>query len=64
MPVIADTAYPRLPVEPGPAELEAFTPEMAEIAFARERTRQPGPRLAFLVLLKTFQHLGSVARLR
>jgi TnpA family transposase len=63
MPVIADTAYPRLPVEPGPAELEAFTPEMAEIAFARERTRQPGPRLAFLVLLKTFQHLGYVARL-
>ena len=34
VPVIADTAYPRLPAEPGPAELEAFTPEAAELAFA------------------------------
>ena len=63
MPVIADTAYPRLPGNPGPAELEAFTPEPAELAFARQRTRQPGPRLALLVLLKTFQHLGRITRL-
>jgi hypothetical protein len=35
MPVIADTAYPRLPAEPEPAELEALTPEAAEIAFAQ-----------------------------
>jgi hypothetical protein len=63
VPVIADTAYPRLPAEPDPAELEAFTPDPAEIAFARQRTRQPGPRLALLVLLKTFQRLGYVARL-
>ena len=63
MPVIADTAYPRLPTEPTPAELEAFTPEPAELAFARQRTRQPGPRLALLVLLKTFQHLGRIVRL-
>lgn len=63
MPVIADTAYPRLPADPGPAELEAFTPEPAELAFARQRTRQPGPRLALLVLLKTFQHLGRIIRL-
>jgi TnpA family transposase len=63
MPVIADTAYPRLSAEPGPAELEAFTPEPAELAFARQKTRQPGPRLALLVLLKTFQHLGRVVRL-
>jgi len=63
MPVIADTAYPRLPAEPGPAELDAFTPEPAELAFARQKTRQPGPRLALLVLLKTFQHLGRVVRL-
>src|SRR4051812_4043030 len=48
MPVIAETAYPRLPAEPEPAELEAFTPEPAEIAFARQKTRQPGPRLALL----------------
>jgi len=63
MPVIADTAYPRLPAEPGPAELDAFTPEPAELAFARQKTRQPGPRLALLVLLKTFQHLGRIVRL-
>jgi TnpA family transposase len=63
MPVIADTAYPHLPAAPGPAELEAFTPEPAERAFARQKTRQPGPRLALLVLLKTFQHLGRVVRL-
>ena len=63
MPIIADTAYPRLPTAPGLAELEAFTPEAAEIAFARQRTRQPGPRLALLVLLKTFQRLGYFARL-
>jgi TnpA family transposase len=63
VPVIADTAYPRLPTEPGPAELEAFTPEPAELTFARRKTRHGGPRLALLVLLKTFQHLGRVVRL-
>lgn len=63
MPVIADTAYPRLPADPSPADLEAFIPEAAEIAFARQRTRQPAPRLALLVLLKTFQHLGYFVRL-
>jgi len=63
VPVIADTAYPRLPAEPGTAELEAFTPEGAELAFARARTRQPGPRLALLVLLKAFQRLGYAIRL-
>ena len=63
MPAIADTAYPRLPAEPGPAELEAFTPEAAELAFARQRTRRPGPRLVLLVLLKGFQRLGYVVRI-
>ena len=63
MPVIADTAYPRLPAELSLAETEAFTPEPPELAFARQRTRQPGPRLALLVLLKTFQHLGRIVRL-
>jgi hypothetical protein len=41
MPVIADTAYPRLPVEPGPAELEAFTPELGELAFAARQQSWP-----------------------
>ncbi len=63
MPVIADTAYPRLPAQPGMAELEAFTPDAAEFAFVRARTRQPGPRLALLVLLKAFQCLGYAVRL-
>jgi len=64
VPVISDTAYPRLPAtEPGPGELERFTPEAAELAFARQRTRQPGPRLALLVLLKVFQRLGYAVRL-
>ena len=63
MPVIADTAYPRLSAEPGTSELEAFTLEATELAFARARTRQPGPRLAMLVLLKAFQHLGYAVRL-
>jgi TnpA family transposase len=63
VPVIADTAYPRLPAELGPTELEAFTPEAAELAFARQRTRRPGPRLALLVLLKGFQRLGYVVRI-
>ena len=63
MPVIADAAYPRLPANPKPTELDAFTPEAAEITFARQRTRQTGPRLVLLVLLKTFQRLGYVTHL-
>ena len=63
MPVIGDTVYPRLPSEPEPTELEAFTPEPAELAFARQKTRHPGPRLVLLVLLKTFQYLGRIIRL-
>lgn len=39
VPVISDIAYPRLPCEPGTAELEAFTPRAAELAFVRQRTR-------------------------
>jgi len=63
VPVIADTAYPHLSAELIGSELEAFTPEAAELAFARARTRQPGPRLALLVLLKAFQRLGYAVRL-
>jgi TnpA family transposase len=63
VPVIADTAYPRLPGEPDAGELEAFTPDAAELAFVRRRTRRPGPRLALLVLLKAFQRLGYLVRL-
>ena len=58
MPLVSDTAYPRLEPAPSPAEVVRFTPTLAEIAFVHRRTRQPGPRLALLVLLKTFQRLG------
>jgi hypothetical protein len=63
VPVITDTTYPRLPADPGAAELDAFTPDAAELAFVRQRTRHSGPRLALLVLLKTFQRLGYFVRL-
>ena len=63
VPVMSDTAYPGLPSEPGAAELGAFTPEEAELTLARQRTRQPGPRLALLVLVKAFQRLGYTVRL-
>src|SRR4051794_5616082 len=58
VPLVSDTAYPRLEPAPSPAEVVRFTPTLAEIAFIHRRTRQPGPRLALLVLLKTFQRLG------
>jgi hypothetical protein len=59
MPIITDTAYPRLTTSPSATELEeAFSPSPTELAFAVRRTRRPAPRLALLVLLKTFQRLG------
>lgn len=58
MPLIQDTAYPRLAASPGMAELAGFTPTAAEMVFVVGRTRRAGPRLALLVLLKTYQHLG------
>ena len=63
MPVIADTAYPRLTSSPGEGELDALTPGEHEIAFALRHTRQPGPRLALLIYLKTFQRLGYFVRI-
>ena len=63
MPTLADTAYPRLRASPDEAELaDAFTPSPNEFAFATRRTRRPGPRLALLVMLKTFQRLGHFAQ--
>ena len=56
---VSDTAYPRLKAHPTDAELEElFTPTLAEMAFALKQTRRPTPRVALLVLLKTFQRLG------
>ncbi|ALG74229.1 hypothetical protein VY88_17950 [Azospirillum thiophilum] len=58
MPLVSDTAYPRLELNPPAMEVARFTPMPAEIAFVRRRARQDGARLALLVLLKSFQRLG------
>ena len=59
----SDTAYPRLKAHPNGAELETlFTPTLAEMAFALKQTRRAGPRVALLVLLRTFQRLGYFPR--
>ena len=58
MPLVSDTAYPRLEPNPSATEVARFTPTPAEIAFVRRRARQDGARLALLVLLKSFQRLG------
>ena len=63
MPLVSDTAYPCLDINPTAMEVARFTPTPAEIAFVHRRTRQAGPRLALLVLLKTFQRLGYVVPL-
>jgi hypothetical protein len=42
MPSVSDTAYPRLKINPSAKELnELYTPTVYELAFARERARQP-----------------------
>jgi len=60
----SDTAYPILKESPTGRELqELFTPNLAELGFALENTRQPVPRLGLLLLLKSFQKLGYFVRL-
>jgi Domain of unknown function (DUF4158) len=59
MPYVTDTAYPRLKAHPTAKELdEIYTPNLFEMVFAEERTRQPAPHVGLLLLLKTFQRLG------
>jgi hypothetical protein len=42
MPSVSDTAYPRFKINPSAKELnELYTPTVYELAFARERARQP-----------------------
>jgi len=60
----SDTAYPLLKESPTGRELqELFTPNLFELGFAGENTRQPIPRLGLLLLLKSFQKLGYFVRL-
>ncbi len=62
MPSVSDTAYPRFKINPSAKELnELYTPTVYELAFARERARQPLQRAGLLLLLKTFQRLGYFA---
>ena len=60
----SDTAYPLLKESPTGRELqELFTPNLFELGFAGENTRQPIPRLGLLLLLKSFQKLGYFVRI-
>jgi hypothetical protein len=46
MPSSPDTAYPRLKAYPTAKDLdEIYTPNLFEVVFAEERTRQPAPRV-------------------
>jgi hypothetical protein len=59
----SDTAYPLLKANPTGRELqELFTPNLCELGFAGQNTRQPIPRLGLLLLLKSFQKLGYFVR--
>ncbi|MFL6415580.1 MAG: Tn3 family transposase [Bryobacteraceae bacterium] len=59
-----DTAYSVLTASPSAGELtDAFTPDVFELKFAEERTREATPRVGLLALLKTFQRLGYFVKL-
>ena len=54
-----ETAYPHFKDQYTQEELaQCYTPDKAELALARQNTRQPTARLCFLALLKTAQYLG------
>ena len=60
MSAIQDTAYPRIRSSLTIHELaRIYTPTSDELALARRTTRGTVARSCFLVLLKTFQRLGS-----
>ena len=59
MPSASDTAYACLKINPSTKEFnELYSPTVYELAFARDRARQPMQRAGLLLLLKTFQRLG------
>ena len=59
MPTIHDTAYPRLKSSISEKELnEIYSPTPEELDLIHSLTRSTAMRIAFLVLLKTFQRLG------
>lgn len=59
MPTINDTAYPRLKSSISEKELkEIYTPTSEEFNLAHTITNRTAMRIAFLVLLKTYQRIG------
>jgi len=61
---VHETAYPRFKTDLTEQELrDIYTPTSSEDAFAQRHWHQRLPRLALLVLLKTTQRLGYVAKL-
>ena len=65
MPSVSDTVYPRFKINPSAKELnELYTPTVYELAFARERARQPLQRSGLLLLLKPFPALRLLCPLR
>jgi len=64
MPRIDETAYRQLKATPTERELrELYTPTLDERLLAQQHTTGKSALVAFLVLLKTFQHLGYVMAL-
>ncbi|GAB2451069.1 hypothetical protein GCM10027262_75360 [Nocardia tengchongensis] len=58
------TAYPRFKrVVPARELVEAFTPTVAEVAWAREKTQSDQHLLALVVWLKSYQRLGYFPKL-
>jgi uncharacterized protein DUF4158 len=65
MPTVHETAYPRLKSTVSRQELlDLYTPTQTEVELATRVSRGEAARLAFLILLKTFQRLGYFIALR
>lgn len=65
MPSAYETAYPRLKSSVSDEELnEIYAPTADDLALAAQVAKGTGPKICFLVLLKTFQRLGYFVRLR
>lgn len=59
MPTIQETAYPRLKNHVSARDLASiYTPNLDELALAKQVTRGVVAQLGFLILLKVFQRLG------
>jgi hypothetical protein len=59
LPTIQETAYPRLKNHVSASDLAGiYTPNLNELALAKQMTRGVVAQLGFLILLKVFQRLG------